>query len=268
MTPLSDRDRLVLAFLSEHRFVHRPHVRQLLGVGDLAAYRRLSALAKAGLVRSGRPLERLPSCYRITRKGLAAIGSTLSAPRPVDLATYAHDVGVAWLYLAAKAGVWGELRGVLSERQMRSHDASDERLDEAGTPGPPLAVRLYGSGRAGRERLHYPDLVLIDGHGHRIAVELELTAKGRARRERILEGYAADHRFDAVLYVADRSEVARLIERSAARLGIANMVHVQRFRDAPKRKPARPPATASRRPPDERRRVDAVGRRGVNAAER
>src|SRR5690348_15035317 len=213
---LSDRDRALLAFLSEHRFATRAHVRQLLGIADLAAYRRLSTLAEAGLVRFNRPLDRLPACYRITSRGLAAIDSRLSAPRPVDLAAYSHDVGIAWLYLAAKARVWGELHEVISERRLRSHDASDARVAEVGLPRPPLAVRLHGFGRAGRERLHYPDLVLIDRHRHRIAVELELTLKGRARRERILEGYAGDHRFDAVLYVVERAAVSRLIERSAS----------------------------------------------------
>jgi hypothetical protein len=256
----SDRDRALLEFLSEHRFATRAHVRQLLGIGDPAAYRRLSTLAEAGLVRFNRPLDRLPACYRITSRGLAAIGSRLSAPRPVDLAAYSHDVGVAWLYLAAKAGIWGELREVISERRMRSFDASDARVSDAGVPRPPLGVRLHAYGRAGGERLHYPDLVLIDRHGHRIAVELELTAKGRARRERILEGYAADHRFDAVLYVVERAAVWRLIERSASRLGIASIVHVQRFRDEPERKSAGATATAARGLQHERRSGRAAGR--------
>jgi hypothetical protein len=198
------------------------------------------------LVRFERPLDTLPACYRITRAGLAAIGSGLSAPRPVQLATYAHDNGVASLYMAAKAGAWGELGEVVTERRMRSHDASEQRLGAIGGPGEPYGTRLFGYGGAGHERLHYPDLVLVDRHGHRIAVELELTTKGRSRRERILEAYAADRRFDAVLYLVERPEVGRLIERSAARLGISKMVHVQRFRDVRKREAPSAGRTATR----------------------
>ena len=89
-------------------------------------------------------------------------------------------------------------------------------------------MRLGGAGPAGRERLHYPDLLLVTSQQRRIGVELELTTKDRGRRERILAGYGADSRVDAVLYLVDRPGVARAIEASAARLGIGSMVHVQR----------------------------------------
>ncbi len=55
-------------------------------------------------------------------------------------------------------------------------------------------VRLAGVGPHGGERRHYPDLVLTTETGHRVAIELELTGKGRRRTEEILGGYAFDHR--------------------------------------------------------------------------
>ena len=60
-----------------------------------------------------------------------------------------------------------------------------------------------------------------------MAVELELTAKARARREKILGGYALDARIDAVLYLVCDRRVGRAIERSAAAIGISPMVIVQ-----------------------------------------
>jgi hypothetical protein len=89
-------------------------------------------------------------------------------------------------------------------------------------------VRLGGVGPSGRERLHYPDLLLIDPGGRRIAIELELSSKGRGRREKILAGYAADARIDVVLYLVRDRRVGRAIQASARRLGIGPLVHVQR----------------------------------------
>jgi hypothetical protein len=143
----------------------------------------------------------------------------------MDLRAYRHDVGLAWVALAAERGAFGQLQEVVSERWMRSRDA----VAAQSSPDPdPFGVRLGGMGPAGRERLHYPDLLLVTPDQRRIAVELELTSKERTRRERILAGYGADPRIDAVLYLVDRTAVARAIEASAARLAIASMVHVQR----------------------------------------
>jgi hypothetical protein len=60
-----------------------------------------------------------------------------------------------------------------------------------------------------------------------VAVELELTAKSRARRERILAGYGSDPRIDAVLYLVDQPALATSIQASARRLGISQLIHVQ-----------------------------------------
>ena len=105
---------------------------------------------------------------------------------------------------SGKAGAFGPLAEVVPERLMRSRDAT-------GIGDRPRAERfgiaLGGYGPDGRERTHYPDLLLISSDGDRIAVELELTPKGRARRERILTCYAIDPRIEAVLYLAGRPAV-------------------------------------------------------------
>jgi len=137
------------------------------------------------------------------------------------LGCYDHDVGVAWLWLAARAGTFGPLRDVIGERRMRSLDAT------APPSAQPHAVRLGGVGASGRERLHYPDLLLVTPEGKRIAVELELSSKGRRRREQILSGYAADVHVDAVLYLVRSRQLGRAIQASARRMEISPLVHVQ-----------------------------------------
>jgi hypothetical protein len=229
---------MLLAFAAEHRVVLAAQVASLLGVSAPTAAVRLRELARGGYLRRERPLAG-PGCYLIERRGLAAIGSDLPRPRDVDLATYRHDVGLGWLWLAARRGAFGNAEAIVSEREMRSHDgrlASPDPRTRDGRPLPsedPLGVRLPGPGPRGGERRHYPDLLLDLRSAHRVAVELELTPKSTRRLREILGGYAIDPRVDAVLYLVERVSIGRAVERAAGSLGIGPMVHVQTVAFAP-----------------------------------
>ncbi|HEX3978225.1 MAG TPA: hypothetical protein VHW96_18290 [Solirubrobacteraceae bacterium] len=224
---ITDADRTLLRFTAEHRFVIAAQVATLLGVSDAAAESRLRRLGTGGHLRHRKELHRGPTWHQITAAGLRAAGSDLPAPRGFDLATHRHDTGLGWLMLSAQAGRFGAVERVISERRMRSHDGRAE--DRARRYG----VRLGGVGPGGRDRLHYPDLVLVTKSGHRVAFELELSTKEVARRERILAGYAADRRIDAAVYLVEHRAVGRAIERSAARMGVSHLVKVQRVSMAP-----------------------------------
>jgi hypothetical protein len=218
---LTDADRALLAFAAEHRFVLAAQVALLLGASDATAGARLRRLGRAGYLRRVRELHRGPAWHQITAPGLRAISSELPAPRGFDLATHRHDAGLGWLMLAARAGRLGGVRRVVSEREMRSGDG------RASAAEPCYGVRLGGVGPGGRDRLHYPDMVIVTDTGHRIAFELELTTKEPERRARILTGYAADPRIDTVVYLVDRAAAARAIERSVRRLGLRELVAVR-----------------------------------------
>jgi hypothetical protein len=237
---ITDRDRAVLEFVSEHRLVVAAHIQALLGVSAAVGYARLRALTVAGLLDQDQIFHARPGCYRITRTGLGLVGSKLPRPR-IDLRCYDHDVGVAWLWLAAQRGAFGDLVEVTAERRLRSHDAGqDGRAD-------PLGVRLGGVGPGGRARLHYPDLVLTDTGGHRIALELELSSKGRTRLERILAGYCADARVDAVVYLTDDLDIARQVRAAARKVGISPLVHVQKVSFGAAGRPSEGTAAQQRR---------------------
>lgn len=218
---LTERDRALLAFAGEHRFVLAAHVAVSLQITSNAAAARMRALTRAGYLCGERKLRDEPTFYQVTRDGIRAVGGDLPRPRPIDYSAYRHDIGLCWLTLAAGAGRFGPLRGLVGERRMRSHDGRAEGRSA------PLGVRLGGVGPGGRERLHYPDLLLVTASGHRVALELELSGKGRERRERILAGYASDRRIDAVVYLVSNAATGRAVSRSAARLGIGDLVSVQ-----------------------------------------
>lgn len=225
--PTTDRDRALLRFAAEHRTVLAAHVQTLFGVSASAAQARLRTLVDGGLLHRHPVPERPGRCYSITRRGLDTVESDLPVPR-LDPRGFRHDAGLAWLWLAASAGGLGPVGGLVSERRMRSADAAEAHAARAADSGTePFAVRLGGIGPGGRERLHYPDLLLLGRGGGRLAVELELTAKARTRRELILAGYGADRRIDGVLYVVERRALGRGIERTAERLGVRGRVRVQ-----------------------------------------
>jgi hypothetical protein len=228
---VTDRDVELLAFAARHPLIQAGHAATLLDVAEKGATRILRRLVSGGYLRSERVFDGRPAGYRIRAKGLDVIGSRLPAPG-VDLRSREHDLGMAWLWLAARDGAFGPLRWIVSERELRSHDEARERT------GPPLAVRLGGVGPGGRERLHYPDMLLVREDGRRAAIELELSTKSRPRLERILAGYGADMRIDAVLYLVRNRTIGNAVLGAARRVGVEDLVHVQLARDESALSPA------------------------------
>jgi hypothetical protein len=229
-TPITERDRLVLAFLAEQRLAVTPQVQALLEATPRVAQERLRSLREGGYIMQQRIFDGFPACSSITRKGLGAIGSRLPAPR-VDLACYQHDVGLGWLWLAARAGTFGKLHELRSERDLRSHDARTDRSGRA------LGVGLGIVGPGGREQIHYPDLLLQTATGKRVALELELTGKSQGRLARIMMGYAADARIDAVLYLVPNRPLGERIAQAARSAGISDLVSVQLLAGPPQGAP-------------------------------
>jgi hypothetical protein len=250
---LTPSDCQLLAFAAEHRMVLPHHVAELLDTKVETALARLRRLARAGYVRSARRLSIEPAMYLITARGLKAIGSGFRAPQ-IDLAACEHDAGAAWLWLAAHAGTFGPLREVISERQLRSHDAARDPASE------PWAVRKGGVGARGGERLHYPDLLLITADGRRVALELELTPKSRVRLESILAGYGADPRIAGVVYLVASPGVARAVEAAARRVGVSDLIHFQRVQVSIPRMPSAGARGVERAVPERRDGVAEAAR--------
>jgi hypothetical protein len=255
---LSNSDLELLRALAEQRVAVMAQVAHWLGVGDRAAGRRVRRLREAGWLESRRVFERGSAMVAITGPGLKLIGSPLGAPG-LKLDEYGHDVGVGWIWTAAREGAFGPLAAIRSERAMRSHDA---RLD-AMAPGERLLEpddRRHGVGVGawrpdGRPQRHYADLLLDTESGNRLAVELELSNKGRRRLDSIMDAYASDMRIDAVLYLVTDPRLGELVRAAASRAGIADRLHVRRIAGGeiggvvPGREPERRSAVSRRTPP-------------------
>lgn len=193
--------------MAEHRLVLGRQLATLSGTDDRdpRLRRRLTRLVtKELIIRENAHGE---THYRILKPGLTAIGNALPVPSDT-LSHYWHDVGLAWLWLAGHGGAFGPLSEVVGERRLRAADRAGEHPDN------PYGVRLGGLDQYGNESLHYPDLLLIDRHGRRLALELELTQKARAKLDPILGGYAADPRIDHVLYLVEANSSGRGIRRA------------------------------------------------------
>jgi hypothetical protein len=77
----------------------------------------------------------------------------------------------------------------------------------------------------GRRGLHFPDLAIEGADGRPLAVEVELTAKGRGRLDSIVAGYVRARHIAGVRYYAASAAKAGL-ERAIARAGASALFDV------------------------------------------
>jgi hypothetical protein len=70
-----------------------------------------------------------------------------------------------------------------------------------------------------------PGLITSTG---RVPIELELTRPSAERLSACMSGYAAQSNIRGVLYMIDDRDIARIIETTAAHLGLSALIHLQR----------------------------------------
>jgi hypothetical protein len=231
---LGDADLRLLRFAAEHHVIVAAQAAVLLGVRQSTARSRLTRLRGLGLLGacgSPVPWTRLD---RITARGLRAIASPLSPPR-AQTQSPRHDLGLGWLWLAARAGAFGPLAQLHSERSIRAAEGRPVAVGERGDDAPLLAVRPVGSARGGFGSAsvafaHIPDLVAVSAGGRRIAFELELSPKRAGRLEQILMAYIGDRRYDLVVYLTDDPRILLGVRTAARRLGCEGIVRVAQVR--------------------------------------
>ncbi len=162
-------------------------------------WRRMRVLRGAGLVGYCRALHGRPGAF-------TAPGARVAT------ATWTHTLGVVRLVVAYELAGWR----VVTERELRAPE-----LDRSVG----WVVDL-GTDRAGRRRVHFPDLVVVDpGTDEAVAVELELSGKGRRRLEGILAGYARGG--VRVRYLVSHGQIGQAVSEAAGRVGAGRLVDVE-----------------------------------------
>ncbi|MEW6727710.1 MAG: replication-relaxation family protein [Bacillota bacterium] len=190
---LTERDAAILRFINRFGYLAARHVTAAFGMHHKATYRRLGRMVKEGYLRHIRPLKDEPGVYLLTERGIDACESERARAR-LRLHTFRHDLLVADVAIVLARATGGEW---ITERDLRA-DAGG-----IGRPGP---------------RAYVPDGALVRPGGARIAVEVEITSKPRARLEKILRGYVRRPEFAEVWYYTATSRLAEKIEAAARRL--------------------------------------------------
>jgi Replication-relaxation len=192
------------------------------------AYGRLKALARSGYLELVRVWHGRPGTYVATAEGTRTADVALP-PARVAAATLAHHLAVADLaarLLAEHPGARHPGARWVTERELR-RDAM-------------AAARERGTGRLFGGVPRVPDGVLVLPDGRRVAVEVELSAKGSARYRSVLGWYATALGFARVRwFVADRPLRDRL-EALARAERLDDLVSVEPLPDVlvPRRRPA------------------------------
>lgn len=189
---LTERDIEIMRYIHKFGYLAARHVTAAFKMHPKAAYRRLSIMTKSGYLRRVRPLAEEAGVYLLTEHGIEACDAGRGRAR-IRLHTFKHDLLVADIALALAAT--GGDRWI-TERELRAGAGG------IGRPGP---------------RAHVPDGVLARS-GKRIAVEVELTAKPKARLEKLLRGYVRRTEYQQIWYFCKTKRQAEHIQDVARRI--------------------------------------------------
>jgi DNA-binding CsgD family transcriptional regulator len=178
---LTERDHEILRWMTRHgvvttelvgrRFFWRPRVKKY---GLWAAYRRLRALQRLGLVLSDKPFAREPAVLRVTKEG-ARVADVGLRPAPLVLSQLRHSLAVVTLaefLLAQHSGAELVTERELRAQRYREQRDGDRQTEQGRTPDALLRIPKKGSAKA-----------------ERIAVELDLSRKDRRALERMIRQY-------------------------------------------------------------------------------
>jgi hypothetical protein len=176
-------------------------IRRRFGLGRTQSYRRLQVLGSFGLVRRLHLLAGRPALYTVNGRSL----------RP---ASYEHALALAELVVARER----EDATIATDRELRRERGGQRVL--ARRFGPEDLHVIGGCPRV-------PDAVESLPGGGLLAYEIELSSKGRARREAVLSTYATSG-YRRVRWVVPNARLARLIGEEIERMGLGNFMEVAR----------------------------------------
>jgi DNA-binding MarR family transcriptional regulator len=193
---LTERDMEMLNFINDFGFCEMPQIEKRFSLKKPRSYQLIKRLIKTGFLRHERVFYGQHGIYRLTRKGSRC--TELPPLARITLANYKHDIELIEVYLKLR-DLHPEAQWI-SERKLKR----DKYIDGLGKRG------------------HLPDGMLIFPDGKEVAIEIELTAKGKNRVEKILKWYAGEFDIKEVWYYCPPSVVA-FMKANAARMAFVKV---------------------------------------------
>lgn len=198
---LTARDLEISDWLGRLSGASIEQIRRRFGLGRTQGYRRLQVLSSFGLVRRLHLLTGRPALYTVNG-------------RPLRPGSYEHALALAELIVARE----GENAAIATDQELRRERGGWSRLN---TVFGPDDLDVIASCR------RIPDAVeSLAGRGL-LAYEIELSSKGRTRRESVLSAYAISG-YRQVRWVVPNSALARLIGEEIERMGLDGFMGVER----------------------------------------
>jgi hypothetical protein len=198
---LTGRDLEILDFINQFGFCEMPHIQARFGLKKARGYQLLKKLRAMGLVHHEPVFAAEHGTFRLTAKG--AKHTCLPPIDGVPVGIYCHQTSVIEVFLKLR-GLYPHA-GWVSGRQLQQEKFYD-------------GVGKYG---------HLADGVLALSREEHIAIEVELSLKGKGRLEHILKGYAkAD--FKEVWYFCAPNILPNL-KSATARFSYVKIHNIQEF---------------------------------------
>ena len=180
---VTSRDIEVLRWINSNGVVTIEHIVTEYKISQKVAYRRMRQLSLQGLVLHHRYYYNQPGIYRVSRSGVALSEDSLPALRRIPATTLKHDLLVTTV-----------------SQQLRHH------YNAAFITERQLRQKMGKHGVGQREHVSDGHLMIAD---KTTAIEVELSLKGRRRRESIAHRYMANLDIEAVWYFCRSGPVYR-----------------------------------------------------------
>lgn len=180
------RDRELMLWMNRIGFVTLEMIASKLNVALITAYKRMRKLISLGFLNYQRFYFGMPGVYTVSNIGAEFCGSFLPAMRGISKATYDHDLRVTELLLSLSKKHNAEFT---TERELRYQKTQD------------------GIGQLGH--IHDAEIFIDE---KKIAIEVELSTKGRRRLQTIMNEYMKNFNVHEVWYFCANLAIKKQIE--------------------------------------------------------
>ena len=181
---ITPRDQELLTWINAAGFVSNDHISMWLGVATQTAYRRTRLLVQHQYLRHEKVLANEKGVYTATLNAKYLCGFNVPLLKKFPLGSFKHDLLVTSVCLS------------LAKQHHCSYTTERELRHEKGQEG----VGIRG---------HTADGILHLTNDKDYAIEVELNAKGLARREKIMKHYQRSFAFEEVWYFCGSTRIAK-----------------------------------------------------------